>query len=200
MRIVANGFGPSVTHVVLLLLDLGLDIGCIQLTARRTGTGPAILTTRQLLPPPAAEDYLVKRRRREIEEEEREAGTRRRNSVTVLHEAGMFAVGDHVPMKLQAFTPEQRAAVEEQISAHPDFAIAEWTGTGIRQALRWKHDGRLYSCTSLIWKVLADLGFSPGSIPGPDYWLTPSGRSLYEESCAIEDESREGAPLPPPTT
>jgi hypothetical protein len=193
VRIVANGFGPSVTHVVLFLLDLGLDIGCIQLTARKGTEGRAVLTTRQLLPPPAAEDYLVKRRRREVEEEGREATTRRRNSVTVLDEAGVFAVGGDVPMNLEAFTPEQRTAIEGTIAADPDFGVAEWSGLGIRQALRWKHDGQLYSCSGLIWKVLNDLGFNPGSIPGPDYWLAPSGRALYYESCAIEDELRGGS-------
>lgn len=190
VRLVANGFGPSVTHVVLFLIDLGLDIGCIGIAARRDGERRAVLTARQLLPPPAAEDYLVKRRRREIEEEEREAPTRRRNSVTVLTEADAIPVGADVPLNLQAFTPDQRAAIEAQITASPAFGVAEWTGRGIKNALRWKHDGGLYSCSGLIWKMLDDLEFNPGSIPGPDYWLAPSGRPLYVESCAIEDELR----------
>jgi hypothetical protein len=190
VRIVANGFGPSVTHVVLFLIDLGLDIGCIQVTAQRHADGQAVLTARQILPPPAAEDYLVKRRRRELEEEVREATTRRRNSVTVLSEAEVIAVGGEVPMNLPAFTPDQRAAIEQQIATSEDFGVAVWTGLGIREALRWRHDGQLYSCSGLIWKVLDDLGFNPGSVPGPDYWLAPSGRALYEESCRIEDELR----------
>jgi hypothetical protein len=192
VRIVANGFGPSVTHVVLFLIDLGLDIGCIQITAQKHGDGNAILTARQLLPPPAAEDYLVKRRRREQEEDEREAPTRRRNSVTVLTEAGVIPVGADVPMNLGAFTPEQRAAIHQSIVSSPSFGLAAWTGLGIKQALRWKHDGELYSCSGLIWKLLDELGFNPGSIPGPDYWLAPSGRALYVESCEIEDELRSG--------
>ena len=170
VRIVANGFGPSVTHVVLFLIDLGLDIGCIQITAQKHADGQAILSARQILPPPAAEDYLVKRRRRELEEEEREATTRRRNSVAVLSEAGVIPVGGEVPINLQAFTPDQRAAVEQQIAASPDFGMAEWTGLGIREALRWKHDGKLYSCSGLIWKVLdasdSVRAQSPGRIIG----------------------------------
>lgn len=192
VRIVANGFGPSVTHVVLFLIDLGLDIGCIEITAKRHGNGHAILTSRQLLPPPAAEDYLVKRRRREVEEEEREAPTRRRNSVTVLDEAGVIAVDGDVPMNLPAFTPEQRLAIERRIASSPAYGTAQWTGLGIKQALRWKHDGHLYSCSGLVVKVLKDVGFNPGTVPGPDYWLAPSGRTLYLESCAIEDALRSG--------
>ncbi len=188
-RIVANGFGPSVTHVVLFLHDLGLDIGCIEITARRDGDGRAILTSRQILPPPAAEDYLVKRRRREAEEVQRESVGRRRNTVTVLSEAGTIRPGTELAMKLDAFTPQQRAAIQVEIDASPDFRIAEWTGLGLRKALRWKHDGQTYSCTGLIWKILDDLGLNPSAVAGPDYWLTPAGRSLYEEALAVDAES-----------
>ena len=187
VRIVAGSFGPSVTHVVLWLHDLGLDIGCIQVSARRYGEQSAVLTSRQILPPPAAEDYLVRRRRREAEEEEREATTRRRNSVAVLTEANVLAPGDTVSLNLDAFTPEQRAAVEREIDAAPDFASAEWTVEGIRKALRWRYDGSVYSCSGLVWKMLDDLNFNPGSLPGPDYWLLASGETLYQRSCAIED-------------
>lgn len=187
VRLVANGFGPSVTHVVLFLIDHDLDIGCIEVTARRQGDAHVILTSRQILPPPAAEDYLVKRRRREQEEEVREATTRRRNSVTVLDEHDAIAAGTELQLNLDAFTPEQRAKIEEQVAASLGYGSAEWTGLGIRQALRWKHDRQFYSCSGLIWKILDELGFSPGSVPGPDYWLAPSGRTLYYEAVAVED-------------
>jgi hypothetical protein len=190
VRILAGGFGPSVTHVVLFLLELGLDIGCIQVTARKGVEGRAILTTRQILPPPAAEDYLVKRRSREVEEERKEAVTRRRNSVTVLDQAEIFEAGDDVLLNLEAFTLEQRTAIEERIAVDADFGLAIWSGLGIRQALRWKEDGQLYSATGLIGEILKDLGFNPGPIPGPEYWLAPSGHTLYWESCKIEDELR----------
>lgn len=75
IRLVARAFGPSVTTVVLWLRDLKLDIGCIEITARKLPDGNAVLTSRQLLPPPAAEDYLVKRRRREESEEKLEGWT-----------------------------------------------------------------------------------------------------------------------------
>lgn len=187
VRIVAGSFGPSVTHVVLWLHELGLDIGCIQVTARQFEDTHAILTSRQILPPPAAEDYLVRRRRREAEEEEREASTRRRNSVVVLTEAAELAPGDSVTLNLDAFTPDQRNAVEQKINQSPAFGAAEWTGLGIRKALKWPEDGEVYSCSGLVWKMLNDLGFNPGSLPGPDFWLLPNGQTLYEKSCEIED-------------
>jgi hypothetical protein len=186
VRLIANGFGPSVTHVVLFLIDLGLDIGCIEISAKRHGDETAILTSRQLLPPPAAEDYLVQRRRREHEEEEREASTRRRNSVTVLNELEVIPVDAEVPLNMAAFSPEQRDAVQARIAGSPGYGVAIWTGLSIRQALRWMHDGELYSCSGLIWKILNELGFDPGSIPGPEYLRAPSGRTLYDEAVAAE--------------
>ena len=174
-------------------MSFSVDLVSLEISARRGAGSQAILTSRQLLPPPAAEEYLVKRRRREIEEEVREATTRRRNSVTVLSEAGLLDDGELVRMKLEAFTPEQRTAVEGRLADDEGYCLAEWTGLGIRQALRWKHDGNLYSCSGLIWTVLMELGFEPGSVPGPDYWLTPDGRSFYEASCEIEDELRGGS-------
>jgi RecB family endonuclease NucS len=192
VRLVANGFGPSVTHVVLFLIDHGLDIGCVEVTARRHGESHIILTSRQILPPPAAEDYLVKRRRREQEEEVREATTRRRNSVTVLSEADAIPVGTELRLNLDAFTPEQRARIEQRAATTPDYQTAAWTGLGIREALRWSHDGQHYSCSGLIEKMLVELSFSPISIPGPDYWLAPSGRTLYYEAVALEEGTRSG--------
>lgn len=194
VRLVANGFGPSVTHVVLFLIDHGLDIGCIEVTARRHGASHVVLTSRQILPPPAAEDYLVKRRRREQEEEVREATARRRNSVTVLDEAAAIPAGTDLQLNRDAFTPDQRARFEQQAGISAGYATARWTGRGIREALRWNHDGELYSCSGLIWKILTELGFSPGSVPGPDYWLAPSGRTLYYEAVAVEDAARSGDP------
>lgn len=187
VRLVASSFGPSVTHVVLFLIDLGLDIGCVEIKARRYNEGHAILTSRQLIPTPAAEDYLVKRRRKELEEEEREATTRRRNSVVVLNEADAIPVGTAISLNLAPFTPEQRSAVKAKIATDPNVGRAEWTGEGIRQALRWAHDGESYSCSGLIYALLTDLGFNPGSLPGPDYWLIEEGKTLYDAACEIED-------------
>jgi hypothetical protein len=190
-RIVANGFGPSVTHVVLFLRELGLDIGCVEVSARRNTDGNAILTARQVLPPPAAEDYLVKRRRKEVVEEKREALSRRRNSVIVLNELGTIPEGAQIRLKLDAFTPEQRAAIEAQIAAQPGYDAAAWVTSGTK-VLRWNADGRDYSCSGLTWKMLTDAGFDVGSVPGPDYWLAPSGRTIYQEAIAVEREAEKG--------
>lgn len=38
--------------------------------------------------------------------------------------------------------------------------------------------------------MLTDLGFEPGGIPGPEFWLLPNGNTLFQEACAIEDGNR----------
>jgi hypothetical protein len=64
VRLVAESFRPSVTTTVLWLQDLGLDIGCIEVSPRSLADGNYVVTARQLLPLPEAEEYLVKRRRK----------------------------------------------------------------------------------------------------------------------------------------
>jgi RecB family endonuclease NucS len=70
IRVVAGEFGPAVTSVVLWLRDYDLDIGCIEVKARRADTGHVIISSRQIIPLPEAEDYLVRRRRKEQQEEQ----------------------------------------------------------------------------------------------------------------------------------
>jgi hypothetical protein len=59
-----------VTTTVLWLRDVGLDIGCVEVSPKSLPDGGYVVTARQLLPLAAAEDYLVKRRCREKAEEE----------------------------------------------------------------------------------------------------------------------------------
>lgn len=69
VRLVAGEFGPAVTSVVLWLRDYDLDIGCIEVQARRVDGTTAVLIVRQLLPLPETEDFLVRRRIKEQEEQ-----------------------------------------------------------------------------------------------------------------------------------
>lgn len=186
IRLVAGSFGPSVTSVVLWLRDVGLDIGCVQVTVRKTGDSVAVVTARQLLPLPSAEEYVVRRRKRVQEEETKEGATRRRNAVTVLLEADAIPTGTPLKLKLDALTAEWRPPVEKLLEAEPDAGIAEWTGTSLRQALRWRRDGQLYSCSGLVELLLREHGFD-ASVPGPQYWVDPTGRSLAEIAIDLAD-------------
>jgi hypothetical protein len=188
IRLIAGGFGPSVTHVTLWLRDLGLDIGCIEVRARRLVDNRAVLTTRQLIPPPAADEYLVKRRRREVEEEQREASSRRRNTLIVLADAGLLTTGEQVTLDPSRFSEQTKASIAAKVTEDAAYGLATYTGESLRSAFRWQLDGEKYSCSGLTHKLLTDLGYEVGAIAGPDYWRLADGRTLYEAACEIEDQ------------
>lgn len=68
IRLIAGGFSPSVTSLVLWLRDHDIDMGCVEVKARPADDSTLILTARQLIPLPQTEDYLVQRRRKEQKE------------------------------------------------------------------------------------------------------------------------------------
>jgi hypothetical protein len=185
VRLVAESFKPSVTSTALWLRDYDLDIGCIEVTARRLADGTAVVTSRQFLPLPVAEDYLVKRRRREKAEEEREAPTRRQNVVTELLAAGAVEPGTELKLRMGSFTQGQREAIQGGMVEHPDVGVAEWTGLSLSKAVRWRKDGKTYSTTGLVLRILELHGHRTKSVAGPNYWAVPDGRLLWEVADAL---------------
>jgi hypothetical protein len=187
IRLVAGGFGPNVSTVVLWLNEMGIDIGCIELRARRLPeSGAAVITARQLLPPPSAEEYLVRRRLRRVEEEEREERSRRRDSVAILLDNDAVEVDTELRLRLSQFAVPRRELVEPMVSQEPDRGVAIWTGLGARDGLRWKHDGATYSPTALVKKILMDAGTKRRTVAGPQYWELPDGKSLAERAIELE--------------
>lgn len=184
VRLVAETFRPSVTSMVLWLQDHELDIGCIEITARRLASGNASVTSRQILPLPVADDYLVQRRRKERAEERREASGRRPNVVTELLSAGAIEPGTELTLKLDQFTREEQSLVRPSLESDPVVGLAEWTGLGLRKALSWRKDGKLYSASKLVVRILQEHGArpedDPGSAPGPSFWQVPDDRTLVE--------------------
>jgi hypothetical protein len=186
VRLIAGSFGPAVTSVVLWLRDNGIDVGCIEVTARQTAPGQAILSSRSVIPLPQAEDYFVRRRRKEQVEEERKTRQRRsETSVALLSRVGAVNPGDELRLKIDQFTKELQPMVRALIDDDPSAGVAEWTSNP-QKALKWRSDGELYSPTGLVTTILARVGVQAGAIPGPDYWLLPTGRSMYEESKLME--------------
>jgi RecB family endonuclease NucS len=200
IRLVAGEFGPSVTSVDLWLRDHDIDIGCIEVTARQSGPDSAVLSALQIIPLPAAEDYLVRRRRKEQEEEERKTRERRKEtSAALLIRTKTVVPGDLLTLKVEQFAKSVQPKIAALVAAEPDVAIADWTGD-VHKPLRWRSDGEVYSATGLVNAILAEVGVSVKTIPGPDYWTLPSGRSMYEESKVVEEQAdaENGAPSPSP--
>lgn len=190
IRLVAGSFGPAVTSVVLWLRDFDIDIGCVQVTARRLDGESAMITARQLLPLPLTEDYLVRRRRREQEQEERTRSNRGTNSVRVLADAGLIEEGTTIRLGLDTLVNRWRPMVEQFLNQHPEAAFAEWSGEVRPRSMRWRHDGELYSLTSLTKTLLETAGSGrPDIVAGPDHWLLPDGRPMYQAALELREQT-----------
>ena len=136
-----------------------------------------------------ARDYLVRRRRKEQVEEERKTRQRRsETSVALLTRVGAVQPGDELRLKIDQFTKELQPLVQALIDSDERMGVAEWTSNP-QKALKWHGDGELYSPTGLVTLILARVGVQAGTFPGPDYWLLPTGRSMYEESKLIEQSA-----------
>lgn len=188
IRLVAGSFGPAVTSVVLWLRDFEIDIGCIELTARRLNDDNVTLTARQLLPLPEAEDYFVRRRRRERQEEARRERTRGARSIEVLADAGLLESGTQLRLGLETLTVRQQEVVEPLVDAEPEVAHAAWTGEVVARCLKWAYDDEVYSATGLTKAVLELAGMEAAAIAGPDHWLLPDGRSMYRAALEVRGE------------
>lgn len=200
VRLVAEGFGPSVTTTVMWMnQQLGLDIGCVRITARRLPDGSAVVASRLIVPPPAARDYLVGVRNREREEERlREASSlvRRPNAVPRLIAADAVTAGTILKLRLSAFIPKERRLLEPFLRDDELAGAAEWVGRTPNQALRWRKDGKLYSASKLAVRIMQACGARPepdgGSAPGPSLWESPNGLTLWELAESLEGPERDG--------
>ncbi|MFN2629607.1 MAG: hypothetical protein ABR569_13370 [Gaiellaceae bacterium] len=193
IRLVAGSFGPAVTSVVLWLRDHDIDIGCVEVTAGQVSADTAVLSSRLVIPLPEAEDYLVGRRRKEQKEEERKTRQRRsETSAVLLNRVGAVKPGEVLTLKVDQFTKELQPKIMELLAQDPAAGTAEWTGNPLK-SLKWRSNDELYSPTGLVTAILARVGVEVSTIPGPDYWLLPNGRSMYEESKLIDSNSQEGA-------
>lgn len=98
-------------------------------------------------------------------------------------------------MKLDQFTREEQSLVRSGLENDPLVGLAEWTGLGLRKALRWRKDNELYSASKLIVKILQEYGArpkdDPGSAPGPSFWQVPDGRTLVEVADSLDGTADE---------
>lgn len=188
--LLAAGFGPSVSSVVLWLNEIDLDIACVQLVIRRVDDGRAVLSVRQVLPPPQAKDYLVRRRRRTEAEEKREATARKRQTVALLNDHRAVEAGTSLQLVMDEFRDDQRKAIEAKIASDPSYGRATWTGKPSRQSLRWEHDNKESSSTEIVWRLLEEVGVKPTGVHGTKFWRLPSGRSLWGEAEVIEAQEK----------
>ncbi len=57
---------------------------------------------------------------------------------------------------------------------------------GLRNAIRWRVDGKTYSATGLVKHILDLNGCGVHNLAGPRYWKVPDGRMLSMAGSIIE--------------
>jgi hypothetical protein len=81
--------------------------------------------------------------------------------------------------------------VERGFRQDPDLGTAESTGLSLGKALQWRKDGKMYSATGLVLNILENHGHKTTSVPGPQYWTVPDGRTLVEVADSLlQDNDR----------
>jgi hypothetical protein len=95
-----------------------------------------------------------------------------------LLEAKAMEPGTELCLNLGQFSREERAVIEPTIQGDPEVGLAEWTGQGLRKALRWRADGRVCSATGLVKRILNLQGYEVHKLAGPRYWKVPEGQTL----------------------
>ena len=89
--------------------------------------------------------------------------------------------GAEVSLILNAFTAEQRERVRDEVAGDARYGKATWINK-FPNSLLWEFDGKSYSPSGLIEKMLSDLGFGDQSQRGTVYWRLPNSNSIKEEA------------------
>ena len=141
IRLVAGGFSPSVTSLVLWLRDHDIDIGCVEVKARMADGDTLILTARQLIPLPQTEDYLVQRRRKEQKDHQvREQASATWSDYEAKYSPALVAIARALTDRIEAY-----------LAARADLA---WVPYQRSYYLMWKCDGKVVVGVT-FWKSKA---------------------------------------------
>lgn len=105
--------------------------------------------------------------------------------MTELLAAGAVESGTELKLRMGSFTQGQREAIKGGMADDPDVGVAEWTGLSLSKAVRWRKDGKTYSATGLVLRILELHGHRTKSVAGPNYWAVPDVRLLWEVADAL---------------
>lgn len=185
----AGSFGTEITAPVMWLIEeYGMDITCTRIEAYEH-QGRVLLNSQQVIPVPEAEEYMTKRR--EKQEKQRKT-SRRPAAIQVLLEREVLEPGEKVYLDPDRVPAE----ADREWNEDDEFWWATVTGeTGLRDNVRWDHDGNVYSFTGLTKELLHELvGRDPDeALNGYKFWCHPhfDGRTLSDlrNSDASGDES-----------
>lgn len=173
LMLVASVFPRQVTHTVVWLSEMNVDISLVQVSLWRVGEHYVAGST-QVYPTPAVEEFTLAPVREESTHvaSKVEQRTRNRNAVHLLHDANLVPVGTRFRMVPgHGATQGQRAQVEAWLDGDDSRRWARWQRIRSKP-LRWEHDGEDQTPTGLATRVLSDIVGGPvDGIQGTAWWV-----------------------------
>ncbi|GAA0314540.1 DNA-binding protein [Kineococcus aurantiacus] len=170
--LLASSFPKQVTHTVVWLSEMNLDIDLVQVSLWRVGQ-QLVAGFTKVYPTPQAEEFTLAPAREEAATVVAKAQQRSRaqNAVHTIVAAGLLPDGAVLQMSpAHGVTDAQRATITTWASDDPHRARAVWVNNTAKP-LRWEADGQAYSPTGLAQQICRQaLDRDLDGIQGTTWW------------------------------
>ncbi|MFD6915387.1 DNA-binding protein [Streptomyces virginiae] len=170
--IIAAGFPKQVTHTVVWLSEMNLDIDLIEVGLWKV-KGQLVAGFTKVYPTPEVEEFTLTPARIEAKAaaQKLEERSRARNAVHVLVDAGLLPDGARLRLVPRHGAPE---SIREDIRAWVDEdgrrASATWSNN-TTEPLTWEADGKPYTPTGLANHIFTSVtGRKADGIQGTTWW------------------------------
>jgi len=187
--LIAASFPKQVTHTVVWLSELSVDIELIQVNSWIVGE-QLVAGFTKVYPTPQAEEFTLGPARAEAKAvvQKAQAKTRAKNAVHKLIESAVLPAGTALRIVPTHGTTEQlRETINAWLSEDDQRETAAWMNQRPK-ALQWAYDGQLYTPTGLAEKVFVEaVGSTAEGIQGTRWLVVDAALSNSVVSTAWEE-------------
>ena len=189
----SENFSTEITTTVLWLNQTGLDITCVRIKPHSVGS-QIVIVPDKIIPLQEAKDYLIEIQQKEEVKQQAANFFKRPTTMRLLVGNKKLQVDDEI--YLEAEIP---SSLTLKPNRNDPVCIAYVTGElGKANSLRWKHDGKSYSISTLTSNIFQEYHPTkkhPGAIQGGKHWRNKEGRVLSD----LADEVWASLQTPPST-
>ncbi|SFE34256.1 hypothetical protein SAMN05216251_102551 [Actinacidiphila alni] len=175
--VIAADFPKQVTHTVVWLSEMNLDIDLVQVSLWKV-EGHLVAGFSKVYPTPQVEEFTLGPARAEAEAvvKKIKERSRARNAVDVLFAADLLPDGTRLLMVPRHGVPEEiREEINSWAAEVHGRASATWTND-TSKPLTWEADGEQYSPTGLAEHIFTSVkGRSVAGIQGTTWWRVDTG-------------------------
>jgi alkylated DNA nucleotide flippase Atl1 len=169
--IIATEFPKQVTHTVVWLSEMNLDIDLIQVSLWKVG-GQLIAGFAKVYPTPEVEEFTLAPARAEAKAavQKLEEYSRAHKAVRVIVDAGLLPNGAKLRLVPRSGVPESIRKDIRDWAAEDGRGTATWTNDTIKPLI-WDADGAAYSPSGLAKHIFTSVtGKSVDSFHGTTWW------------------------------